>query len=60
MKTLTEITRNVNKTLDFKRDDEMGYMLTYADIISGIEMALEISEKEAHSIFNKILRERRA
>jgi len=59
----TEKTRRaVNKALDFKRDEEVGYMLTDLDIINGIPMAdfnEEVSFEEAKQFFIKICLERK-
>jgi len=54
-------TKQVNKGMDFQRDEDLGYMLTDFDIINGICLAdyNDATYEEAEKLFNKIRAERK-
>ena len=52
---------SINRALDFKRDDEIGYMLTDFDIILGITKAdynENVTIYQAETFFNQVKRQR--
>jgi hypothetical protein len=62
MKISEKIRKSVNKALDFKRDDNLGDMLTDFDIINGILLVTEtpLHYEEAQEILKQIRKERKA
>jgi hypothetical protein len=59
---LDKTTIAINKALDFKRDNEIGYMLTDLDIINGIVIAeynTNVSFEEAEMFLKNIRIERK-
>jgi len=60
MKISKKLRKHINAALDFKRDSDIGYMLTDNDIISGIVFASDcITYDEAELILAEIRAERK-